>query len=128
MLSIKKSHYFHIQNKCFVDLTLLHTHLSHDLITLQMLTINSLVCRKMMWEHSIDMVYTSINLSKKMQRESLERQQKLLNRKIVTEILPTKKHCQVEEYHQQYLEKGLGCFIFKQSTFKGPSNQIRCYH
>ena len=39
-----------------------------------------------------------------MQRESLERQQKLLNRKIVTEILPAKKLYQAEEYHQQYLE------------------------
>ena len=55
-----------------------------------------------MWGHSIDMVYTSIHLSKKMQRESLERQQKLL--KIVTEILPAKKLCQAEEYHQQYPE------------------------
>ena len=39
-----------------------------------------------------------------MQRESLERQQKLLNRNIVTEILPAKKLCQAEEYHQQYPE------------------------
>ena len=46
----------------------------------------------------------SIHLSKKMQRESLERQQKLLNRNIVTEILPAKKLYQAEEYHQQYLE------------------------
>ena len=58
----------------------------------------------MMWGHSIDMVYTSIHLSKKMQRESLERQQKLLNRNIVTEILPAKKLYQAEEYHQQYPE------------------------
>ena len=62
-----------------------------------------------------------------MQWESLERQQKLLTRKIVIEILPTKKHYQVEEYHQQYLEKGLDCFNFKQSAFKGPNNQIWCY-
>ena len=108
--------------RCFVDLTLLHTYLFHGLITLQMLTINSLVCREMMWGHSIYMVYTSIHLSKKMQQESLERQQKLLNRKIVTEILPAKKLYRAEEYHQQYLEKGLGCFSFKQSAFKGPNN------
>ncbi|KAG2692245.1 hypothetical protein I3760_08G043500 [Carya illinoinensis] len=59
-------------------------------------------------------------------RESLERQQKLLNRKIVTEILPAKKFYRAEEYHQQYLEKG-GRFGFQQSAAKGCNDPIRCY-
>ncbi|XP_058085231.1 peptide methionine sulfoxide reductase A1-like [Magnolia sinica] len=59
-------------------------------------------------------------------RESLERQQKLLDRKIVTEILPAKKFYRAEEYHQQYLAKG-GRFGFKQSAEKGCNDPIRCY-
>ncbi|GAV88233.1 PMSR domain-containing protein [Cephalotus follicularis] len=59
-------------------------------------------------------------------RESLERQQKRLNRKIVTEILPAKKFYRAEEYHQQYLAKG-GRFGFKQSADKGCNDPIRCY-
>lgn len=59
-------------------------------------------------------------------KESLERQQKVLNRKIVTEILPAKKFYRAEEYHQQYLAKG-GRFGFKQSTEKGCNDPIRCY-
>jgi peptide-methionine (S)-S-oxide reductase len=59
-------------------------------------------------------------------RESLEHQQNLLNRKIVTEILPAKKFYRAEEYHQQYLEKG-GRFGFKQSSGKGCNDPIRCY-
>ncbi|KAM7272194.1 hypothetical protein ACFE04_026857 [Oxalis oulophora] len=58
--------------------------------------------------------------------ESKERQQKLLNRTIVTEILPAKKFYRAEEYHQQYLAKG-GRFGFKQSTDKGCNDPIRCY-
>ncbi|KAJ8772346.1 hypothetical protein K2173_027523 [Erythroxylum novogranatense] len=58
--------------------------------------------------------------------ESLERQQKHLDRKIVTEILPAKKFYRAEEYHQQYLEKG-GRFGFKQSASKGCNDPIRCY-
>ncbi|KAJ6851470.1 putative peptide methionine sulfoxide reductase A4, chloroplastic [Iris pallida] len=59
-------------------------------------------------------------------RESLERHQKALNRKIVTEILPAKKFYRAEEYHQQYLAKG-GRFGFRQSTEKGCNDPIRCY-
>ncbi|RVW39372.1 Peptide methionine sulfoxide reductase A4, chloroplastic [Vitis vinifera] len=59
-------------------------------------------------------------------RESLEQHQKLMNRKIVTEILPAKKFYRAEEYHQQYLEKG-GRFGFKQSSEKGCNDPIRCY-
>ncbi|OIW04227.1 hypothetical protein TanjilG_00787 [Lupinus angustifolius] len=60
-------------------------------------------------------------------KESLEQQQqKQLNRKIVTEILPAKKFYRAEEYHQQYLEKG-GRFGFKQSAAKGCNDPIRCY-
>ncbi|KAG9148854.1 hypothetical protein Leryth_027097 [Lithospermum erythrorhizon] len=58
--------------------------------------------------------------------ESLEQQQKQLNRKIVTEIVPAKKFYRAEEYHQQYLAKG-GRFGFKQSTEKGCNDPIRCY-
>lgn len=50
--------------------------------------------------------------------ESKDRHQKLLNRTIVTEILPAKKFYRAEDYHQQYLEKG-GRFGFKQSAVKG---------
>jgi peptide-methionine (S)-S-oxide reductase len=57
--------------------------------------------------------------------ESKERQQKLLNRSIVTEVLPAKKFYRAEEYHQQYLAKG-GRFGFKQSTEKGCNDPIRC--
>ncbi|ONK56322.1 uncharacterized protein A4U43_C10F6820 [Asparagus officinalis] len=58
--------------------------------------------------------------------ESLEKHQKALNRKIVTEILPAKKFYRAEEYHQQYLAKG-GRFGFKQSTEKRCNDPIRCY-
>ncbi|KAI8564479.1 hypothetical protein RHMOL_Rhmol03G0185000 [Rhododendron molle] len=58
--------------------------------------------------------------------ESKERQQQILNRKIVTEIMPAKKFYRAEEYHQQYLAKG-GRFGFKQSTEKGCNDPIRCY-
>ena len=58
--------------------------------------------------------------------ESRDRQQQLLNRKIVTEILPATKFYRAEEYHQQYLEKG-GRFGFKQSADKGCNDPIRCY-
>uniref|UniRef100_A0A7N0RDR1 peptide-methionine (S)-S-oxide reductase n=1 Tax=Kalanchoe fedtschenkoi TaxID=63787 RepID=A0A7N0RDR1_KALFE len=59
-------------------------------------------------------------------RESLERHQAKLNRKIVTEILPAKKFYRAEEYHQQYLAKG-GRFGFGQSAEKGCNDPIRCY-
>ncbi|KAL7229388.1 hypothetical protein ACSBR2_007986 [Camellia fascicularis] len=58
--------------------------------------------------------------------ESKDRQQNLLNRNIVTEILPAKKFYRAEEHHQQYLEKG-GRFGFKQSSDKGCNDPIRCY-
>ena len=58
--------------------------------------------------------------------ESRDQHQKLLNRKIVTEILPAKKFYRAEEYHQQYLEKG-GRFGFGQSAAKGCNDPIRCY-
>ncbi|XP_073311035.1 peptide methionine sulfoxide reductase A1-like [Primulina huaijiensis] len=58
--------------------------------------------------------------------ESKDRQQKLLDREIVTEILPAKKFYRAEEYHQQYLAKG-GRFGFRQSSEKGCNDPIRCY-
>ncbi|KAG0454081.1 hypothetical protein HPP92_025385 [Vanilla planifolia] len=62
----------------------------------------------------------------KIAKESLEKHQKTLDRKIVTEILPAKKFYRAEEYHQQYLEKG-GRFGFNQSASKGCTDPIRCY-
>ncbi|KAI3973695.1 hypothetical protein MKX01_031115 [Papaver californicum] len=62
----------------------------------------------------------------KIAKESMERQEKILGKKIVTEILPAKKFYRAEEYHQQYLAKG-GRFGFKQSTEKGCNDPIRCY-
>lgn len=62
----------------------------------------------------------------KLANESLERHQKQVDRKIVTEILPAKKFYRAEEYHQQYLAKG-GRFGQKQSTAKGCNDPIRCY-
>ncbi|KAK8944888.1 hypothetical protein KSP39_PZI008044 [Platanthera zijinensis] len=59
-------------------------------------------------------------------RESLERREKSLGRKVVTEILPAKKVYRAEDYHQQYLEKG-GRSGSKQSASKGCSDPIRCY-
>ncbi|GER50838.1 peptide methionine sulfoxide reductase [Striga asiatica] len=58
--------------------------------------------------------------------ESKERQQKVLNKNIMTEILPAKKFYRAEEYHQQYLAKG-GRFGSRQSTEKGCNDPIRCY-
>lgn len=58
--------------------------------------------------------------------ESRDKQKKILNRNIVTEILPAKKFYRAEEYHQQYLAKG-GRFGFRQSTEKGCNDPIRCY-
>ncbi|XP_020693800.2 peptide methionine sulfoxide reductase A4, chloroplastic-like, partial [Dendrobium catenatum] len=59
-------------------------------------------------------------------RETLENQQKILGRKVVTEILPAKKFYRAEDYHQQYLEKG-GRIGSKQSASKGCTDPIRCY-
>ncbi|CAA0834524.1 Peptide methionine sulfoxide reductase A4-chloroplastic [Striga hermonthica] len=58
--------------------------------------------------------------------ESKERQQKVLNKNVMTEILPAKKFYRAEEYHQQYLAKG-GRFGSRQSTEKGCNDPIRCY-
>ncbi|KAG7538808.1 Peptide methionine sulfoxide reductase MsrA [Arabidopsis suecica] len=62
----------------------------------------------------------------KLARESLERHQQQVDRKVVTEILPAKKFYRAEEHHQQYLSKG-GRFGLKQSTAKGCNDPIRCY-
>ncbi|CAN6486730.1 unnamed protein product [Victoria cruziana] len=58
--------------------------------------------------------------------ESLEQHQKVVNKKIVTEILPAKKFYRAEDYHQQYLAKG-GRYGSKQSAEKGCNDPIRCY-
>ncbi|CAH8270375.1 unnamed protein product [Arabidopsis lyrata] len=62
----------------------------------------------------------------KLARESLERHQQQMERKIMTEILPAKKFYRAEEHHQQYLSKG-GRFGLGQSTAKGCNDPIRCY-
>ncbi|AED91162.1 Peptide methionine sulfoxide reductase A1 [Arabidopsis thaliana] len=62
----------------------------------------------------------------KLARESLERHQQQMERKIMTEILPAKKFYRAEEHHQQYLSKG-GRFGQGQSTAKGCNDPIRCY-
>jgi len=58
--------------------------------------------------------------------ESLQNQQELLQRKIVTEVLPAKKFYRAESYHQQYLAKG-GRMGLRQSASKGCTDPIRCY-
>ncbi|KFK25134.1 hypothetical protein AALP_AA8G070400 [Arabis alpina] len=62
----------------------------------------------------------------KLARESLERHQQQMERKIMTEILPAKKFYRAEEYHQQYLSKG-GRSGLGQSAAKGCNDPIRCY-
>ncbi|VVB13579.1 unnamed protein product [Arabis nemorensis] len=62
----------------------------------------------------------------KLARESLERHQQQMERKIMTEILPAKKFYRAEEYHQQYLSKG-GRSGLGQSAAKGCKDPIRCY-
>uniref|UniRef100_A0A0D6R015 peptide-methionine (S)-S-oxide reductase n=1 Tax=Araucaria cunninghamii TaxID=56994 RepID=A0A0D6R015_ARACU len=71
-------------------------------------------------------IYFYTTEQEKAARESLERQEQKLNKKIVTEILPAKKFYRAEEYHQQYLEKG-GRSGFRQSAAKGCNDPIRCY-
>lgn len=71
-------------------------------------------------------IYFYNSEQEKLARESLERHQQQVDRKIVTEILPAKKFYRAEEHHQQYLSKG-GRFGHKQSTAKGCNDPIRCY-
>ncbi|KAL0752188.1 hypothetical protein Bca101_034191 [Brassica carinata] len=62
----------------------------------------------------------------KLARESLERHQQRMERKIMTEILPAKKFYRAEEQQQQYLSKG-GRYGMGQSCAKGCTDPIRCY-
>ncbi|KAJ4899526.1 hypothetical protein Rs2_13477 [Raphanus sativus] len=71
-------------------------------------------------------IYYYTDEQEKLARESLEKQQKILNKKIVTEILPAKKFYRAEEDHQQYLAKG-GSMGRRQSAEKGCNDPIRCY-
>ena len=71
-------------------------------------------------------IYYYTDEQEKLARESLEKQEKILNKKVVTEILPAKKFYRAEEYHQQYLAKG-GSMGRRQSPEKGCTDPIRCY-
>lgn len=71
-------------------------------------------------------IYVYTDEQEKLARESMENQQKILNRKIVTEILPATKFYRAESYHQQYLAKG-GRMGLRQSAEKGCNDPIRCY-
>lgn len=71
-------------------------------------------------------IYVYTDEQEKLARESMENQQKVLNRKIVTEILPATKFYRAESYHQQYLAKG-GRMGLRQSAEKGCNDPIRCY-
>ncbi|XP_010523272.1 PREDICTED: peptide methionine sulfoxide reductase A1-like [Tarenaya hassleriana] len=71
-------------------------------------------------------VYFYTPEQEKLANESLDRHQKQMDRKIMTEILPAKKFYRAEEHHQQYLAKG-GRFGDKQSVAKGCNDPIRCY-
>ncbi|KAH0852375.1 hypothetical protein HID58_090837 [Brassica napus] len=62
----------------------------------------------------------------KLARESLETQQKKLEKKIVTEILPAKKFYKAEEYHQHCLSKG-GKSGHAQSPAKSCKDPISCF-
>ncbi|KAH0871144.1 hypothetical protein HID58_078166 [Brassica napus] len=71
-------------------------------------------------------IYYYTDEQEKLARESLEKQEKILNKKIVTELLPARKFYRAEEYHQQYLAKG-GSMGRRQSAEKGCNDPIRCY-
>ncbi|RID78717.1 hypothetical protein BRARA_A01513 [Brassica rapa] len=71
-------------------------------------------------------IYFYTDEQEKLAREAMEKQQKILNRKIVTEILPATKFYRAENYHQQYLAKG-GRMGLSQSAEKGCNDPIRCY-
>lgn len=71
-------------------------------------------------------IYTYSEEQERVARASMEKQQKVLNRKIVTEVVPAKTFYRAENYHQQYLAKG-GRMGFKQSAEKGCKDPIRCY-
>ncbi|CAF2356803.1 unnamed protein product [Brassica napus] len=62
----------------------------------------------------------------KLARESLENQQKKLEKKIVSEILPAKKFYKAEEYHQHYLSKGEKSG-HAQSPAKSCKDPISCF-
>lgn len=59
-------------------------------------------------------------------KASLKEMEDKLGRKIATEVLPAKAFYAAEDYHQQYLEKGMSGGS-KQSARKGCSDPIRCY-
>lgn len=71
-------------------------------------------------------IYYYTDEQEKIAREAVEKQEKILNKKIVTEILPATKFYRAENYHQQYLAKG-GRMGLRQSAEKGCKYPIRCY-
>ncbi|XP_010448475.1 PREDICTED: peptide methionine sulfoxide reductase A4, chloroplastic isoform X1 [Camelina sativa] len=71
-------------------------------------------------------IYYYTEEQERIARESVEIQEKILNKKIVTELLPATKFYRAEEHHQQYLAKG-GRMGLRQSPEKGCKDPIRCY-
>lgn len=59
-------------------------------------------------------------------KDSLKAMEDKLGKKIATEVLPAKTFYLAEDYHQQYLEKGVAG-RGQQSARKGCSDPIRCY-
>ncbi|CAN7037527.1 unnamed protein product [Brassica rapa subsp. trilocularis] len=76
--------------------------------------------------YNSECIYFYTPEQEKLARESLETQQKTLEKKIVTEILPAKKFYKAQEYHQHYLSKGVKSG-HAQSPAKSCKDPISCF-
>ncbi|XP_010448474.1 PREDICTED: peptide methionine sulfoxide reductase A4, chloroplastic-like [Camelina sativa] len=70
-------------------------------------------------------IYYYTDEQERIAREDVEVQEKILDKKIVTEILPATKFYKAEEYHQQYLTKG-GLTCSRPSAGNGCKDAMRC--